>query len=276
MSRVSTGKVFLAVSAFAFALVAGALCQQPADLFTKAPPAIDEALRGRISKFYQLQVDGKPRQAEQYVAEDSKDDYYEMQKPRYLSFEIRSISYSDEFTKAKAMITVEMIVNMPSFQNKPMKIPFMTRWKVVDGQWFWYIDPDASKMTPFGKMNPGTSKADGTQAGGPPDMSKTPDIASLWKQVRADKQSVQLKTHEASSDHVTISSQLPGVVSLQLQAPDVPGLEVKLDRTELKPGENAVLSFDFKPGEQAPHSPLAVRVLVQPINSVIGVRVVFQ
>jgi hypothetical protein len=275
MSKVFAGKVS-AASVLVSVVVAGALGQQPADLFTKAPPAIDEALRDRISKFFQCQVDGKPRQAEQYVAEESKDYYYEMQKPRYLSFEIRNISYSDEFTKAKAMIAVEMTVNIPQFQNKAMKIPFMTMWKVADGQWFWYVDPDASRMTPFGKMNPGASKSDGPQAGGPPDMSKTPDILSLWKQVQVDKQSVQLKAHEASSDQVTISSQLPGMVSLQLQTLDVPGLVVKLDRTELKAGEKAVLSFDFKPGEKAPRSPLAVNVSVQPINSVIGVRVLFQ
>ncbi|HXA04230.1 MAG TPA: hypothetical protein VNY30_05305 [Bryobacteraceae bacterium] len=275
MSRMSAGKV-LAFSSFVCVLLTGASGQQPADLFTKAPPAIDEALRDRISKFFQLQVDGKPRQAEQYVAEDSKDYYYEMQKPRYLSYEIRSISYSDEFTKAKAMIAVEMIINIPQFQNKPMKIPFMTLWKVVDGQWFWYVQPEASLITPFGKMNPGPGKPGEAQAGGPPDMSKTPDILSLWKQVSADKQGVQLKAHEASSDRVTISSQLAGTVSLQFQPPDVPGLVVKLDRTELKAGEKAVLSFDFKPGENAPRSPLVVNVLVQPINSVISVRAVFE
>ena len=275
MSRMSAGKV-LAFSSFVCVLLTGASGQQPADLFTKAPPAIDEALRDRISKFFQLQVDGKPRQAEQYVAEDSKDYYYEMQKPRYLSYEIRSISYSDEFTKAKAMIAVEMIINIPQFQNKPMKIPFMTLWKVVDGQWFWYVQPEASLITPFGKMNPGPGKPGEAQAGGPPDMSKTPDILSLWKQVSADKQGVQLKAHEASSDRVTISSQLAGTVSLQFQPPDVPGLVVKLDRTELKAGEKTVLSFDFKPGENAPRSPLVVNVLVQPINSVISVRAVFE
>jgi len=275
MSRFCAGRV-LALSGFVCVLLARALGQQPADLFTKAPPAIDEALRDRISKYFQLQVDGKPRLAEQYVAEDSKDYYYEMQKPRYLSYEIRSISYSDEFTKAKAMIAVEMTVNLPGFQNKPMKVPFMTWWKVVDGQWFWYVQPDAARVTPFGKMNPGPVKSDGAQAGGPPDMSKTPDILSLWKQVTADKQSVQLKAHEVSSEQVTISSQLPGMASLQLQAPDVPGLLVKLDRAELKAGEKAVMSFDFKPEENAPQSPLTVNVLVQPINSVISVRVVFQ
>ena len=116
MSKVFAGKVS-AASILVSAVVAGALGQQPADLFTKAPPAIDEALRDRISKFFQCQVDGKPRQAEQYVAEESKDYYYEMQKPRYLSFEIRNISYSDEFTKAKAMIAVEMTVNIPQLSK---------------------------------------------------------------------------------------------------------------------------------------------------------------
>jgi hypothetical protein len=276
MSRFSVGKV-LTLSGFVCVLLAPAWGQQqPADLFTKAPPAIDEALRDRISKYFQFQVDGKPRQAEQYVAEDSKDYYYGMQKPRYLSFEIRSISYSDEFTKAKAMVAVEMMVNIPQFQNQRMKIPFMTLWKVADGQWFWYVQPEASYNTPFGNMNPGASKSDAAPAGGPPDMSKSPDILSLWKQVTADKQGVQLKAHEASSERVTISSQLAGVVSLQFQAPEVPGLQVKLDRTELKAGEKAVLSFDFKPEEQAPRSPLTINILVQPINSVISVRVVFQ
>ena len=271
MSRVST-----VISILALAFITRAWSQQPADLFTKAPPAVDEALRDRISKFYQLQVDGKPRLAEQYVAEDSKDTYYEMQKPKYLSFEIRSVSYSDEFTKAKAMIAAEMNINLPGFQGKPMKVPFMSWWKVENGQWCWYVDPDASRMTPFGKMTPGPSKSEGAAAGGPPDMSKTPDILSLWKQVQADKQSVQLKANEASSDRVTISSQLAGSVSLQLQAPNIPGLAVKLDRTQLKAGEKAVLSFDFQPGEGAPRSPVVVNVSVQPINSVVSVRVVFQ
>jgi len=62
MSRFCAGRV-LALSGFVCVLLARALGQQPADLFTKAPPAIDEALRDRISKYFQLQVDGNPRLA---------------------------------------------------------------------------------------------------------------------------------------------------------------------------------------------------------------------
>ena len=270
MSRFAKGG--LSAAMLILALGAQAMGQEAAALFSKAPPGIDEALRDRISKYFQLQVDGKPRQAEQYVAEDSKDYYYAMQKPRYLSFEIRSISYSDEFTKAKAMIAGEMNINLPEFQNKPMKIPFMTYWKVVDGQWFWYVEPDSAKVTPFGKMNPGSAKPTPSDAS---DLSKGPDVAALWKQVQADKKLVQLKGHEASSEQVTISSQFPGPVVLEIHAPRVAGLDVKLDRTELKTGEKATLSFDFTPGTTVPR-PVVVGVSVQPINSLIRVQVLFQ
>jgi hypothetical protein len=52
-------------------LCAVAAAQQPAELFSKAPPTVDAALRARISKFYQLHVESKFRQAEALVAEDT-------------------------------------------------------------------------------------------------------------------------------------------------------------------------------------------------------------
>jgi hypothetical protein len=264
------------VSVFVCALAAQAFGQQPADLFSKAPPAIDEALRDRISKYMQLQVDGKPRLAEQYVAEDSKDYYYEMRKPRYLSFAIGNITYSDEFTKAKAMITVEMYVDMIGLQGKPMKVPFMTWWKVADGQWYWYVEPQAANVTPFGKMNPGPVKPDGAPPALPPDPRKAINVGALQKQVRADKRTARLKVREASSDQITISSEFAGTVSLQLQPIDFPGLAVKLDRTELKTGEKAVLSFHFEPGANVPRHSLLTGITVQPINSLIALRVLFE
>lgn len=46
--------------------------QQSDDLFEKAPPNVDEALRARITEFYQYFVDGKFRDADGLVADDSK------------------------------------------------------------------------------------------------------------------------------------------------------------------------------------------------------------
>src|SRR5690242_9576995 len=103
--------------------------QNPADLFKKAPPDVDEALRGRISKFYQAQVDGHPRQSEQYVAEDSKDYFFEMRKPRILAFEIRQIDYTDNFTKATVITFAQLYVKFPGFDKKPLSMPVKTLWK---------------------------------------------------------------------------------------------------------------------------------------------------
>jgi hypothetical protein len=266
-----------AVFGFAWALfLPPAFAQNPTDLFTKAPPDVDEALRSRISKFYQAQVDGKARQAEQYVAEESKDYYYEMGKPKYLSHEIRQIYYSDNFTKAKAVVVVEMHIMIPGFPNTPMPVPLPTTWKLVNGQWYWYIDPDTGSTTPFGKMKFGSSTEGTADHGLPPDLSKGPDTESLWKRVSVDKQTVRLKSAEASSDQVTISNQLPGVVSLRLQPPEVPGLRIKLDRQELKTGEKASLSFRFEPDGDLPHKPVTVNLTVEPVNFVIPIQVLFQ
>ncbi len=87
-------------------LLAGSAGQDSGELFRKAPPEVDAALRARISKFYQAHVDGKYRLAEPLVAEDTKDFFYQANKPHYLSFGITRIDYSDNFTKAKATIRV--------------------------------------------------------------------------------------------------------------------------------------------------------------------------
>ena len=53
---------------------------KPTDIFEKAPPEVDNALRERVSKFFQAHVDGKFRLAEEVIAEDSKDFFYNMEK----------------------------------------------------------------------------------------------------------------------------------------------------------------------------------------------------
>ncbi|MBM3775494.1 MAG: hypothetical protein FJW37_10065, partial [Acidobacteria bacterium] len=56
-----------------FMATAVAAAQAPSDLFEKAPPEIDRALRERAARFYQAHVDGQFRKAEALIVEDSKD-----------------------------------------------------------------------------------------------------------------------------------------------------------------------------------------------------------
>src|SRR5450432_1431595 len=59
--------------------------------FNRPPAGVDQALRARITEFYQLHVKGDFRHAEAFVAEDTREFYYSHNKPQYLSFEIGRI-----------------------------------------------------------------------------------------------------------------------------------------------------------------------------------------
>ena len=73
-------------------------------MFDKAPPAIDEALRARVGKFYGAFIAGKFKDAYSLVADDSQDKFFELSKDQYKRCEIIKINYSENFTKA-AVVT---------------------------------------------------------------------------------------------------------------------------------------------------------------------------
>ncbi len=249
-----------------FALIACSLpcfAQDPADLFNRPPADVDQALRARITEFYQDHVDGKFRQAEALVAEDTKDFFYTGNKPKYLSFEIRRIDYSEGYTRAKATVLCEQYVMMPGFTDKPLKVPTPSTWKLVDGQWYWYVDPETLRETPFGKMTAGAGKGPGAKVKIP-----TPDdMKFIFSQVKTDKTSVTLKP--GASEQVTISNTAQGLMTISILGGPA-GIDVKLDRMDLKPGESAVLTLQAGAGAKA--GILSVRV--EQTNQVIPIQIV--
>jgi hypothetical protein len=248
---------FLVCSAYCFA-------QAPADLFNKPPADVDRALRARISEFYQDHVDGKFRQADALVAEDTKDFYFASNKPKYLSFEIQRIDYSEGFTRAKATLLCEQYVMMPGFADKPLKVPTPSAWKLTDGQWYWYVDQDAIRQSPFGKMTPGP-----TPPGAAPKLPAIPsgkDLDFIFTQVKADKSAVSLKT--GSEEQITLTNNAQGQVTLQVTG-KLPGVDVKLDRMNLGAAEKAILTIHA--GNDAKAGVLSVRV--EQTNQVIPIQV---
>jgi hypothetical protein len=249
------------------ALLWAAICwgQQPSDLFTRAPKAVDEALRARISEFYQDHVEGKYRQAEQLVAEDTKDFFYTANKPRYLGFEIRNIDYSEEFTKAKATILVEQHVMMPGFSDKPFKVPIASTWKLVDGKWYWYVDQEALRHTPFGTIKGGSETTSGPAA-----LPRIPgDIASMGiqNQVKADKNALALTGNKA--EEVRVTNGAPGQVSIEV-LDRVEGVDVSVAPKDLKAGETAVVTVR-RAAAKVKHGTLRLQVI--PTNQVIPIQV---
>lgn len=251
--------------------LAGVLCAQaPSDLFEQAPPPVDEALRARVAKFYQAHVDGKFRLADQYVAEESKDDFFAMDKPRYRAFEIIKITYSDQFRKARVLTTCDSEM-FAGASKIPVKVPIVSLWKLIGGEWFWYLEPRPEVIeTPFGKMT--SAKP---QAGSAPPAKPIPDVASILKQVKVEPTEVRLSSYEPAAGEVTVSNQMPGNISVSLSYNGFPGFKASLSRDKLGPGETAKILLECKPADRAPKPTLVLRVQIEPTGQVVPVRVTF-
>jgi hypothetical protein len=240
----------------------------PTDVFQKAPPHIDEALRARIAQFLQAHVDGKFRIANELVADDSKDFYFAMEKHRYLSFDIAKIDYTDNFTKATVIATVE--VNWrPSarFPAQRVKPPYKMLWKIENGEWFWYTIKTDKWDTPFGTMHFPNGPEQSDPAAQVIAQIKAMDGKAILNQIQTSKTDITLKSYEESSDSVEITNGMPGTVNLKVEAPPVTGLTIKIaGSTTLKQGEATKLTFDYTPPTKHAKPPATAIVRVEPLG----------
>lgn len=242
--------------------------QSPAELFEKAPPQLDNALRARVTKFYQSHVEGKFRVADQVVAEDSKDAFFAANKTRFKAFEITKITYSDQFTKARVLTTCDSEF-LAGATLVPVKMPITTLWKLVDGEWFWYVEPRSEVIeTPFGKMSAG-------KGGSAAFANRMPSAATILGQVTVDRTEVKLSSYEPASAEVTVSNRMPGAISLSLSYNKFPGFEARLDRKDVAGGESAKILIECKPADKAPKPTLTLELRVDPTGRTIPIRVVF-
>jgi hypothetical protein len=233
--------VFALFAAFAFA--------QPNEPFKPKPPAdVDAALRARVQEFYDLHVKAQFRKAEELVAEDTKDLFYSRDKPKYLSCEFSRVDYSANFTQAKVIMLCEQYIMVPGFADHPIKVPTPSTWKLENSKWYWYVDPESLRMTPFGKMTPGAFPPKGAPQA-PPSLASIPTTADfLYKQMQLDKDAVRLKAGESAE--VSITNGAPGVMSLSVPAA-LPGIHAKLDKSTLQAGGKATLTLRAAEGAKS-------------------------
>jgi len=249
---------FSILALFAAALAA----QDPSELFHKPPAEVDKTLRARVSEFFELHVKGDFRHAEALVAEDTKDYFYDNNKPRYLGFEISSIKYNDDFTRAQVTVMCEQIVRFPGFPNTPIKVPTPSTWKIEDGKWVWYVDQSQIATSPLGiKMTPGPPSKDSARM--PGDIRTGDQLLAAFK---ADKDSVTLQPD--GSDQVEITNSSPGSMSVQVLG-TIPGVEAKFDRTTVKTGDKAVLKLHAGPGAKSG----TLQVRIDPLGKLIPIQV---
>jgi hypothetical protein len=150
---------------------------------------------------------------------------------------------------------------MAGFAGAPIKMNAQTSWKLVDGQWFWYIDPATVHRTPFGTMTPGT----GSRPPGMPAALPT-DAGFAMGKVKPDKQALELQAGESGS--VTFTNSASGPMSITLTG-RIPGVDVKLDKVNLNAGDKAVVSIVTHPGAQSG----TLSIQVDQTNEVIPIRI---
>jgi len=260
-------------------IAAAALAQAPEKAPAKTPPPeVDQALRERMKQFYDLQVQGQYRKSEAFIAEDTKDWFYTITKPRYKSIEIDHIEYNDDFTRAKAMIWVERYFNAPGFPPD-MAVRGLTpsTWKLENELWVWYEDQSAPIRLPWGDITPAPGAKPGEAPPVPPGMPAVPgmvgatgppmDIASLVKnKVKADANSVTLKSR--GSAQVTFANSSLGPMTLKVMIKPE-GITVEPQSVDITPNGKQTLTVRAAKGAKEG----VVQVAIEQSGEVIPIKV---
>lgn len=242
----------------------------------KAPPHIDKALRERVSFFFDMHQSGQFRRADSVVHEDSKDAFFEAERLRFRSYKIVKINYSDEFRKASAVIDLDMEHHFPGFKTMDVNRAFVSTWKADSaGVWWWYVDRGARPEWPF---NP-----NGPTAGGVSQQRSITELIEregikfdeIRSKVSVDRDSIELKSHEASSGEFIITNRFEGPVEISMQADDFDGVSYRLESSKIEPGTSTTLRVSCKPLHAAKKPDLRVILSVQPLGKVIPLTVRF-
>lgn len=232
----------------ALLFVAAAIAQD-ADLFEKAPPQVDAALRARVMIYYNAHVSGKYHDALAVVAPDAFDDFLGASRDTFKSCEITKINYSNEFTKATVTTACKAVYRWHNL-NSLVTVPTLSTWKLEKGEWWWYHLKQDQVETPWGLSKVGPDQpADKTRAAIPAD----PMIAAqqIMKMVSVDKNQVQLKSTELSKGEVTIINKMPGSVSVTVDRLPLPGLNYKVEKPELGQDQTTKVIFTYDPKDPA-------------------------
>jgi|SRR5579871_676010 len=229
-------------------LGATATGQEASDLFDKAPPAIDQALRARIAEFYKLYEAGQFKQAFTMVADDAQDAFFASGKENYKDCQTARINYAENFSKATVVETCKSVW-MFHGQSVPTTVPVTTNWKAIDGQWYWYFVKPTFVRSPFSPTGvvplPPDAPAGTTAVVIPKDPAA--EARNILARVSVDKNTVALRADRDSKDQVRVLNDMPGSVSVDLGPSPISGLKIKASKVDLNAGESAVIEFEYNP-----------------------------
>jgi len=231
-------------------------------------PELDKALHERAGQFIQYTIDRNYKRAYELVAEETKDWYLSSGKPQYNSFHIEDIEYSKDFQEAtvKSKVTRELEMNK---QVRTTEFTISDLWKMEDGKWMWYHDPNVL-MTPFGEIKIDRSKLAANAGPAPIPSDVSPEAAAaaasnLNVQASVSKREVSFAGGKAASDEFVFHNGLKGVVTLVADiVGDYRSFSVEPRRVQLESGKEVTFQVHYQPSENL--SPATVRLTLDPFQ----------
>lgn len=185
----------------------------------KPSAEVDSAIRDRIRSFYQLQTQKKFRQAEEFVAADTRDLYYDSQKTEIRDFQIIKIEYSSDFQQATVTLKAKRMALIPGVPPFEVESIFTSDWKIDNGKWCWYVDQNKPIETPFGKIYPQKVTPNGTSGASIAEqmakLSGNVSAATLAEAVHPSADRIHFDPNHPTPQTVTLTNTMPGPVSIK-------------------------------------------------------------
>jgi hypothetical protein len=252
----------------------------------QAPPAeVDQALRARVNEFFHYHVTGEFMKAFGFVAEETKEYYFAVQKRQYISYTIGDITYSDNFTKATVNVVGKAKMRpRPEFPEIVIDQPMNTTWKIQNGQWVWYVSMTIECPTPM-SCGPDGKPRVATPAPSPDAAPKMPDVSAktlhdeaeqIRKASKVDKPIVAMSGSSPTTEHVVFHNGQPGYVRVSVFSdPKVDGFTASPEKSDLKAGEDLTVNLRYEPGSVRPPLAVTVKLYVEPLGQVFLIVVKF-
>ena len=258
----------------------------PAAAPRQATPELEQALRARVQKFFELCAQRKYREVEGMLDEPSRDIFYNGNKPQYNSFEdITEIEWSENFTHAAVTVRAAMDIPMQTFvvHAHPL-VP--TEWRFVDGQWYMHINtPEEGVRMPIIPVPikiPASQVPNGVQPPPPPGGMTSLSMKEmrakaqeLMHGVKVDRTFIDLDSTTPGEQKILVRNTTPGPVALSLVVDELPGLTAKLDKQRIGPDEIATATVIWKPKDKVAKPVRTLHVRVLPLGQDIPIQVRF-
>ncbi|HEY3740265.1 MAG TPA: hypothetical protein VGL53_10495 [Bryobacteraceae bacterium] len=249
--------------------------QAPTDIFEKAPPGVEDALRARVNGFYQTWAEAKFRAGEKFVSDSAQEFYYNMQKQKLENCEILRIKYERDFNDAIVTVACKGKWNIQG-QELPSTLAHTDFWSLENDVWVWTVKPVKTVESPFGTFHVG--EGINPETGLPKDQKAVTAMgAAILKSVSVDKSEVQLSSYEKATAVVTIKNGINGYIDIHADPEGVPpGFTATLDRSKIPGNETATLTLSYDPKKDvSAKSTAIVRVSVDQTNQMFPIRITF-